>query len=93
MKVSELKDLIKDVNDSLDVTIALKLPYDTITKTPTTGVKRCIAGFDWDAGSLILYPEEALQYSDEKLKEIFDKLTKDYAKLRIDYNKIRNWKG
>lgn len=69
MKFSELKQFI-DLYDNRvyredpEVVVKIKLPYSTVGAMPTVKVKSVHMGFDWDAGKLIIYPEEELTPSD-----------------------------
>ena len=68
MKLSELKRFIDRHNlmerEDPEVVIRIKMPYTTVGASPTVKVKNVQMGFDWDAGKLMLYPEEHLTPSD-----------------------------
>ena len=67
MKFNELKqyiDLYDDFREDPEVVIKIKLPYSTVGAMPTVKVRSVHMGFDWDAGKLIIYPEEELTPSD-----------------------------
>ena len=82
MKLSELHKLVTyryDPNHSQDqeVVIKVKLPYSTVGGQPTVPVKSIHAGFDWDAGKFIIYPEEELTPSDRDFAEKMRKMQDD----------------
>ena len=67
MKFSELKQFIylyDDFRENPEVVIKIKMPYSTVGAMPTVKVRSVHMGFDWDAGKLIIYPEEELTPSD-----------------------------
>lgn len=67
MKFNELKqliDLYDDFHENPEVVIKIKLPYSTVGAMPTVKVRSVHMGFDWDAGKLIIYPEEEVTPSD-----------------------------
>jgi hypothetical protein len=80
MKLSELSTLLNKIIEhtevDLEVGIVTKLPYPTIGSHPMTAVKSISAGFDWDHGMLMIWPESNLAPEESRLKEMFDKLEK-----------------
>jgi hypothetical protein len=93
MKLSELSrqlnEIIKHTEVDLEVGIVTKVPYPTIGSHPMTAVKSISAGFDWDHGNLMIWPESNLAPEEKRLKEMFDKLEKERYK---EYNENRELK-
>lgn len=46
--------------DTIDVVIAIKVPYMTVGQAPCVGIKSTYMGFDWEAGQFRIIPEENL---------------------------------
>ena len=97
MKLSELNDIINRLiklnvnsrNSDAEVKIAIKKPFQTVGGLPMIGVKTVQMGFDWEAGNLIIRPEENLMQYDIDFGEKFRQLEQKYATL---YNENRHLK-
>ena len=70
MKVHELKLALNESNDDDEVTIAIKLPYSTVGRSPMVNVKTAGSGFDWDRGNFILYSTETLTPNDRDFEKM-----------------------
>ena len=62
MQLRQLRDTIARLemnprNLDADVKIVIKKPYQTIGAIPMVYVKSVQMGFDWEAGSFMIYPE------------------------------------
>jgi hypothetical protein len=80
MKVSQLKEALRESNDDEEVTIAIKLPYSIVGRSPMVNVKTAGFGFDWDSGNFILYPIEDLTPND-----------RDFAKKMLEMQEKNGW--
>jgi hypothetical protein len=83
MKLSELHRIVNLYwNDTIpehrdqEVMISIELPYATVGSGPMVGVKSASAGFDWEHGKFILYPESPLTPPNEELEKRFKKVEK-----------------
>jgi hypothetical protein len=83
MKLSELHRIVNLYwNDTIpehrdqEVMISIKLPYATMGSRPMVAVKSASAGFDWEQGKFIFYPESDLTPPSDELEERFKKMEK-----------------
>lgn len=81
MKVKELVELLQDADPELNVVID-DTRFGTIGGSPSVGLFRLAAGFDWDQGKLILYPEKSMTSVD-----------KETVKSMIVYANQAGWRG
>lgn len=63
MNVEELKRILDRADDGHQVCIRVA-HLGTVGPSPTVGIKSIQAGFDWDNGKLIVYPETELRATD-----------------------------
>ena len=77
MKVCELKAILEQEDDNLDVMILINLPYATVGSRPMVGIESVHGGFDWEAGRLMIKPTEGLTPTDrdfaKQMKDMQDK--------------------
>jgi len=67
MKISKLKELLKNVDDNVEVCIVLESAKNIIYNgTNVCTIDNAIIGFDWDMGKLLLTPTHKLI----KLKDV-----------------------
>lgn len=84
MKVSELKQVLQDCDDDLDVVIPV-YRVGTAGPIPAVNVSRAFEGFDWDKGRLILHPGSQLrEIGRDEVKAIREK----YEELSWSHYKI-----
>jgi hypothetical protein len=83
MKLSELHHIVnhywnetKPTHRDQEVMIAIELPYATVGARPMVAVKSASAGFDWEQGKFILYPESNLTPPSDELEQRFKKMEK-----------------
>ena len=89
MQLRQLRDTIKRLEMNprcldADVKIVVKLPYTTIGAAPMVHVKSVQLGFDWEAGSFMIYPEETLMPHDVDFGEKFRELQKKNGDLHYE---------
>lgn len=89
MQLRQLRDTIKrlEINPrslDADVKIVIKKPYATIGAVPMVGVKSVQLGFDWEAGSFMIYPEENLMQNDVDFAKKFGDLQKKNGDLHYE---------
>lgn len=89
MQLRQLRDTIKrlEINPrslDADVKIVIKKPYATIGAVPMVHVKTVQMGFDWEAGSFMIYPEENLMQHDVDFAEKFSELQKKNGNLHYE---------
>lgn len=60
MKVSELIEVLQQVDGNLDVAIPVELGHVTMGGQPYRTILRVDQGFDWDSGKVFLKPEDKL---------------------------------
>jgi len=92
MKFSELKqfvDLYDDFREDPEVVIKIKLPYSTVGAMPTIKVRSVHMGFDWDAGKLIIYPEEELTPSDRDFAKQMREMQERAAKADFENRNLK----
>lgn len=81
MKVKDLIAALKDEDPELNVVID-DTRYGTIGASPSVGIHRVAAGFDWDHGKFILFPEKSMTTVD-----------KETIKSMIVYANQAGWRG
>lgn len=89
MQLRQLRDTIKRLeinprNLDADVKIVVKLPYATVGAVPMVHVKSVQLGFDWEAGSFMIYPEESLTQHDVDFGEKFREVQKKNGDLQYE---------
>lgn len=89
MQLRQLRDTIKRLemnprNLDADVKIVIKMPYETIGAVPMVHVKSVQMGFDWEAGSFMIYPEETLTQHDVDFGEKFREVQKKNGDLHYE---------
>lgn len=95
MKLSELRRIIElhdrpdQPHRDLDVMVVVKLPYPTVGAHPMVPLKSASAGFDWENGKFMLWPEKTLQPKDEKFAEQFTELEKKYGWLDYENRNLK----
>lgn len=93
MKVSELKKALAHINgryEDDEVVVVVKTPHQTVGGTPIVPVSHANAGFDWDNGKFMIFPEEKLQKADIDYDEKYAKLEKDYGWLYYENRNLKN---
>jgi hypothetical protein len=85
------------VDDNLDVVIITTLPYQTIGSHPTTPIRHVSAGFDWEQGKLLVWPETDIGPLQDEMKDTFKKMEKQHSELflknRLLENELKQLKG
>jgi len=70
MNIKELKDQVDRLyenqclfshNHPEDITVGIVVKSGGVGGTPIVGIKSIQAGFDWDNGKLMIYPEKGLR--------------------------------
>jgi hypothetical protein len=90
MKLSDLKYFMDHYRDQDDLEVVVCVErVGTVGATPTVSIKTANAGFDWDQGRLMLYPEKNLREID---RDEIAALRKNYDELGWSLYKINNIK-
>lgn len=89
MQLRQLRDTIARLemnprNLDADVKIVIKKPYQTVGAIPMVYVKSVQMGFDWEAGSFMIYPEEQLMQHDVDFEQKFLEVQKKNGVLHYE---------
>jgi hypothetical protein len=69
MKLKELILILENYAvDNIDYDVRIVISANTSPTTPTTGIEAIHAGFDFDNGKLLIYPQEDLCKISEAVK-------------------------
>ena len=96
MKLSELHRILslhlrpEQPHLDADVCVVVKMPYTTVGAKPMVKIRAAAAGFDWENGKFMLWPEEDLQPADRDFEEQFKKLQKDYGWLDYENRNLKS---
>lgn len=94
MKTHELIKQLESLPD-LDIKIVIKPKVTTIGGMPGVMIDHIQSGFDWDNGTLLIFPEKNLTIFDDdsaRIKELYDKngwLDYENRGLKAENKKLR----